>query len=84
MIFHYFYVKIHRYEKTNEEDKIQNKKNVSFSKTNEKTLDGFEQDPFAEAFNASTPDPFGNAFSSPNITVRFFNLNNYIYKLYNK
>ncbi|XP_043796003.1 epidermal growth factor receptor substrate 15-like 1 isoform X2 [Apis laboriosa] len=59
------------YEKTNEEDKIQNKKNVSFSKTNEKTLDGFEQDPFAEAFNASTPDPFGNAFSSPSITGGF-------------
>lgn len=59
------------YEKTNEEDKIQNKKNVSFSKTNEKTLDGFEQDPFAEAFNVSTPDPFGNAFSSPSITGGF-------------
>lgn len=43
-------------------------------------MDGFEQDPFAEPFNnASTPDPFGSAFSSPNTTVRSFNWNNYLY-----
>lgn len=54
------------YEKT-EEDK--NKKNISFTNANGTTLDGFEQDPFAEAFNnASTPDPFGSAFSSPSTT----------------
>ena len=36
-------------------------------------MDGFEQDPFAEPFNnASTPDPFGSAFSSPSTTVRSF------------
>ncbi|XP_043585205.1 epidermal growth factor receptor substrate 15-like 1 isoform X2 [Bombus pyrosoma] len=57
------------YEKASEEDKIQNKKNVQFSNTNGATMDGFEQDPFAEPFNnASTPDPFGSAFSSPNTT----------------
>ncbi|KAK9310280.1 hypothetical protein QLX08_000294 [Tetragonisca angustula] len=55
------------YEKTTEEDK--NKKNISFTNANGTTLDGFEQDPFAEAFNnASTPDPFGSAFSSPSTT----------------
>ncbi|XP_076760740.1 epidermal growth factor receptor pathway substrate 15 isoform X1 [Xylocopa sonorina] len=62
------------YDKTNEEDKIQNKKRVSFSNANGTTLDGFEQDPFAlskaqEAFNASTPDPF--AFQSQNTTAGF-------------
>ncbi|KAF3422222.1 hypothetical protein E2986_05561 [Frieseomelitta varia] len=63
-----FLRKIHnRYEKTTEEDK--NKKNISFTNANGTTLDGFEQDPFAEAFNnASTPDPFGSAFSSPSTT----------------
>ncbi|KAK1125459.1 hypothetical protein K0M31_005820 [Melipona bicolor] len=54
------------YEKTEEE---KNKKNISFTNANGTTLDGFEQDPFAEAFNnASTPDPFGSAFSSPSTT----------------
>ncbi|CAL7940264.1 unnamed protein product [Xylocopa violacea] len=64
------------YDKTNEEDKIQNKKRVSFSNANGTTLDGFEQDPFAsskaqEAFNAPTPDPFGSAFPSQNTTAGF-------------
>ncbi|XP_076287151.1 epidermal growth factor receptor pathway substrate 15 isoform X2 [Lasioglossum baleicum] len=51
-------------------DEAKEKRADSFSNVNGTTpMDGFDQDPFAsskaqEAFDASTPDPFGNAFPS--------------------
>ncbi|CAK9797075.1 Epidermal growth factor receptor substrate 15-like 1, partial [Anthophora quadrimaculata] len=65
------------YEKTNnEKEETSEKKPDSFSNANGTALDGFEQDPFAsskaqEAFSASTPDPFGNAFPSQTTTGGF-------------
>lgn len=53
----------------------------SFSNGNGRAVDGFEQDPFAssqaqEAFNSSTPDPFGSAFPPQNATVSILRLYN--------
>ncbi|XP_031836936.1 epidermal growth factor receptor pathway substrate 15 isoform X2 [Nomia melanderi] len=55
---------------TSNADETKEKRVDSFSNVNgTATLGGFDQDPFTsskaqEAFNASTPDPFGNAFPS--------------------